>query len=553
MNAVKALFGWIGRKGVVFLLLVAALVAYRLLQPSYDSYNELRTKVAGLERGAGELDAFVRTATSDSDAAVAVAHRLTRGQIVDRLAAARAKRGVSARSCGGDLGALLARGAGGVVGNRKACVLLALTDREIAALSAVETTLDARRGGEPLPDAVRRHAATMRVAARDNAAAVARVRQIDEGFFGGLGNGRARAAEIERARRSQGDFAAAKRNGAALVAAQGGVATAARTASAQVSSTTAAYAALLADRRKQLGDNAVEQARGFADRVGLVDILRTAALILLGVILSPYLIRTLFWFVLAPIAERRPAIRIAVSGGGAPVAPAPRSTASVGVRLGPGEELLVRQGYLQSTSPLSDRADRWLLDWRHPLSSVAAGLGFLTRIRGDGELTTVSAVADPFAEVTVLELPDGAACVLHPRALAAAAKPIERRLRITSRWRLGSLNAWLTLQLRFLVFHGPARLVVKGGRGVRVERATRGRVFGQDQLVGFSADLAYSVARTDTFRPYLFGLVPLFRDTVADGDGVVVIEEAPMAGRGRAGPRRGLEGAMDAALKVFGV
>ena len=83
--------------------------------------------------------------------------------------------------------------------------------------------------------------------------------------------------------------------------------------------------------------------------------------------------------------------------------------------------------------------------------------------------------------------------MLHPRALVAVAQPEGRPVRITSHWRLFSLNAWLTLQLRYLVFHGPCRLVIKGGRGIRLERAERGRIFGQEQLVGFSADLAYSV------------------------------------------------------------
>ena len=77
------------------------------------------------------------------------------------------------------------------------------------------------------------------------------------------------------------------------------------------------------------------------------------------------------------------------------------------------------------------------------------------------------------------------------------------------------------MQLRYVVFHGPARLVVKGGRGVRVERAERGRIFGQDQLVGFSTDFAYSVTRTETFWPYFLGREQLLKDRVADGVGVL--------------------------------
>jgi hypothetical protein len=125
-------------------------------------------------------------------------------------------------------------------------------------------------------------------------------------------------------------------------------------------------------------------------------------------------------------------------------------------------------------------------------------------------------------------------------------------LRITSHWRLGSLNAWLTLQLRYLVFHGPVRLVLKGGRGVRVEAAEQGRVFGQDQLVGFSADLSYSVTRNETFWPYFLGREQLFKDRVMVGDGVLIVEEAPFTAR-RGEVRRGLEGLIDAGMKAFGM
>ena len=292
----------------------------------------------------------------------------------------------------------------------------------------------------------------------------------------------------------------------------------------------------------------------WAEEMQLAKVLRQAAVALVLIIASPFLIRLLFYYVLAPIAMRRPAIRLAVPGGSGPPIPlTERSTTSVAVQLQPGEELLVRQDYLQTTSHIGAKGTQWFMDWRHPITSIATGLTFLTRIRGAGETTTVSAVTDPFAEVAVVTLPAASACVLQPRALAAIVQPQATPLRVTSHWRLFSLNAWLTLQLRYLVFHGPARLIVKGGRGVRVEQAERGRVFGQHQLVGFSADLGYSVTRTETFWPYFLGREPLLKDRVESGEGVLIVEEAPMAGRGGRYGRGGLEGMMDAGMKVFGM
>lgn len=290
-----------------------------------------------------------------------------------------------------------------------------------------------------------------------------------------------------------------------------------------------------------------------AERYELLGKARSALLILLTIILMPFLIRTFFYFVLAPLAERRASIRIKLPGNGfAPLPPTEPSRISLPITLGDGQELLIRQDYLQTSPVEAEKATRWLLDYRHPLSSVASGLFFLTRVRGGGS-TTVSAIMDPFAELARIDLPQRASCVLHPRALVALVQPIGQTMRITSHWRLFSLNAWLTMQLRFIVFHGPGCLVVRGGRGVRVEPAAAGRIFGQDQLVGFSADLAYSVTRTETFAPYLFGREQLFKDKVEQGAGVLIIEEAPLAGRKGGEVRRGLEGAFDAGLKALGL
>ena len=308
-----------------------------------------------------------------------------------------------------------------------------------------------------------------------------------------------------------------------------------------------------AEAQSAAADSLPDPAQGIADNT-VSDVLEAAAWALLAILLLPYLIRTILYYVVAPFAARRRSIRIKVPGANSvPVGlPAQQSRASHPVTLEEGEELLVRQGFLQSSPAQASLRTRAMLDWKSPLTSLASGMTFLTRVRGASTTTVISADEDPFAEVTAIELPQGAAMVLQPRALAAVVQPQDRPLRIESHWRLFNLNAWLTQQLRFLVFHGPARLVLKGGRGVRVERVDEGRRFGQDQLAGFSADLAYSVARNETFLPYLFGREPLLRDRVDAGSGTLVIEEAPYAGR-RKGLRSGLEGAFDAVLKAFGI
>ncbi len=308
------------------------------------------------------------------------------------------------------------------------------------------------------------------------------------------------------------------------------------------------------DRARSWALQTLPQPAQMPERRLIRDVLILAGWALLGILLLPFAIRTVLYYVVAPIAERRRAIGLSIPGieTASQTLPIPESKASQAIELGPDEEMLVRQGFLQSSPARADMRTQFLLDWSSPFASLASGMALLTRVRGDGTTSVISTDDDPFAEVAVLTLAEGSSLVLQPRALAAVVQPRDKPLRIISRWRLFSFNAWLTQQLRFLVFHGPARLVLKGSRGVRVEAVDAGRRFGQDQLVGFSADLAYRVTRNETFVPYLLGREPLLRDRVEGGTGILVLEEAPRAGR-RKGARGALEGMFDAALKAFGI
>lgn len=312
----------------------------------------------------------------------------------------------------------------------------------------------------------------------------------------------------------------------------------------QLAAAQAALAALQPDPLTQslVGDPA---------RVTLRDILIEAFYWLIAATLVPFAYRVIAYYALAPIAARWPPMRFGPDGTAVPLTGAARSAVSIDIMLGAEDAALVRQDYLQSSSVTGEKRTRWLLDWHHPLASFASGMRFLTAVRGAGERVTVSAVKDPFAELTVLILPRGAACVLRPSALAGVVQAGDQRLRITGHWRIFSLPALLTWQWRYLVFHGPAQLVVKGGRGVRIEPAGSGRIVGESQIIGFSADLAYGVIRAETFWPYFFGREALLKDRLGAGRGVVLIEEAPLAGR--SGIRRGFAGMADAVLKLAGI
>ena len=280
----------------------------------------------------------------------------------------------------------------------------------------------------------------------------------------------------------------------------------------------------------------------------------TALLLLLGVIFTPVGIKVLFYFALAPLAARRMPIRLLPETTGALELETGHSAVSRSISVDAAHELLVHPEFLQSSSIRGEKDTRWLLDWKFPFTSLASNMVALTRIRTVApESFVISATRDPFSEIGILSLPQGAALVMQPHNLVGVVQPRGSQLRITSHWRLNSLHAWLTLQLRYLAFHGPARLIVQGCRGVRLERADAGRSINQAATIGFSANLAYSTRRSETFGAYLLGKQELLND-VFDGDcGFYVYEEMPHFGKKSGMTGRGLEGFTDSLLKVLGV
>jgi hypothetical protein len=292
-----------------------------------------------------------------------------------------------------------------------------------------------------------------------------------------------------------------------------------------------------------------------------LDTLPTALLILFGTILTPIAIKGAFFYVIAPIASRRPPICLEPQSSGIIIGSREMgngegkiSSVSLLVTLGKNEELLVHPEYIRSMSESSCKSTKWLLDNKYPLTSIASGLCLLTRLRSDSDHShIVSAAEDPLAELAVIELPAGSKLVLQPQHVIGVIQPKNQPLTIESKWRISSLTAWLTLQLRYLVFSGPAKILVKGCRGVRVDPAGKGQTINQSATMGFSANLAYAVNRGDPFIAYARGKQELFDDKFTGGSGYYVSEEMPNLGKKSGFTGKGLEGLADSALKVFGV
>jgi hypothetical protein len=294
------------------------------------------------------------------------------------------------------------------------------------------------------------------------------------------------------------------------------------------------------------------------------DVIPWALGILISIILVPPLIKAFLYFVLAPVAAGRPPIRLlsvhpAAQAGlqvdsGANPDEISSSGISRAVAIDDAHELLVHPEFLQSSSLDSPKDTKWLLDWQYPITSLASGLFALTRIRtATPETVVISDKKDPLNEVGQIVVPDGIALAFQPSNLVGLVQLRGQPVMITRHWRLGSLTAWLTFQLRYLVFHGPATLLVKGCRGIRIEQAGSGRSIDQSATIGFCAHLAHAVTRCETFPPYLFGNHSLFDDRFSGGPGFYVYEEVSEFGRKSRIAGRGIEGIMDSLLKIFGI
>ena len=283
-----------------------------------------------------------------------------------------------------------------------------------------------------------------------------------------------------------------------------------------------------------------------------------ALIALLLLFAGPPMMKVFFFYVLAPMASRRPPLVIVSGANGRESSLLPPEQAtqigavSQSVVLTPSQELLVHSDYLQTTPLHATKSTKWLLNNNIPLSSISSGMYMLTRLKcSTSDPIVVSSTKDHLSEVGIVELPEGAAFVCQPRSLVGVIYERDHPILISKHWHLWSLQSWLTLQLRFMVFHGPGRLLIRGSRGIRMETASAARLLNQNATLGFSANLQYANTRCETFVSYWTGKDELFHDLFAGSPGVYVYEEVAAPKRG--GVASFAERLVNAVLNAFGI
>lgn len=560
-----------GSLGLIILILLlarhAAPPAARWLAAQSEIVRTLpvqKTAYAEAEQG---LRAYARSRLVEADAAGVTLARGTEAQLRARREEITRRIGAeqAAQSSSAPLAVAAARGdSATILDHYRSRSEVALLQRERRQIDALLSARAVQRESVRLEAQRRAAVEQLRTSHADRLAAQRRIDRIQGRTLAGPRNAFCRLNPLDIGCRNYRALLAARRDAAAAAARN-------RDARARLAAITQAERGLVRARALIEDAEAViaRQQAAISSEIDRLDrtsrenlliaawravgeVMPAALLILASAIVAPTVIKAVLFFGVAPFAARRPPIRLLTTDAGQVDALA-RSAVSHRVAIEPGEELMVRPEALQSTPHHAAKRTRWLLSSAMPLSSIASGMVALTHIRTDRpDSVLVSATGGPLAEIALIRLQRGSAMVLRPRALRGLLQSASEPVRITRRWRLG-LSAWLTLQFRYLIFHGPCTLIVEGTRGVRLEHAGPGRALNQSATIGFSAGLAYGVRRSETFGAYLLGRQALFNDSFQSDAGYHLHEEAPMRTRGGGIWSAGFRGLGDAAFKIVGL
>jgi uncharacterized protein (AIM24 family) len=196
---------------------------------------------------------------------------------------------------------------------------------------------------------------------------------------------------------------------------------------------------------------------------------------------------------------------------------------TVDLILPPGQKLVCRSAWLiQHDGVPKQTISLW--NWQYFGVSVASGLFWCTRITNKTQSPMQLALSsrDPDRKITEIALEEGTEVVFHAHKIVAILGDVSVR----REWRVLNVHAWLTWQLRYLVFSGPGSLFCEGCGAIDgVFMRSKRQHLEQPLTVGFDARLLYSVQRTETFIPYFMGNAALFEDCF-EGEGVFFREPA---------------------------
>jgi len=228
------------------------------------------------------------------------------------------------------------------------------------------------------------------------------------------------------------------------------------------------------------------------------------------VVVMPYVLRAVSYYVLMPLVRRKHKPTHLASGVETASAEL-RTTAAqrtLAIELGHGEVLSARSEYVR---PVQGKVrSRLLYRWNSPFISFAAGLHELTQVTGDeaGTSATLATPDDPDSYLMRIDFKEHPGVVMQPRHVVGVIGAPDLR----TRWRWG-IHSFATWQVRYIMFAGTGSLIVQGSGDVAATnpggKSTR---MDQNLVMGFDSRLSVGFDRTAVFWPYLWGRTPLVDD-----------------------------------------
>ena len=244
--------------------------------------------------------------------------------------------------------------------------------------------------------------------------------------------------------------------------------------------------------------------------------------VVLLAILTPLLFRAAIW-IGAGMGKRLNGITLFPDAS--PDMLVTNSSKSCRVDLAFGTELLLPMGYpLSKLDGLECDTQPIKLFLSKPLISMASGMYLLNRMvtRTSGTAMLTVPENDPSACLSIVELKEESCLVLRPRYLLGVIQECGKPVTISGHYRIFSSASWLTGQFRYIVFHGPGKLILKGGHEVIVEPVQSGLESNRHMTIGYTANLEYSVIRRSDFLSFVLGSSYLGGERFSGQSGVVL-------------------------------
>jgi len=252
--------------------------------------------------------------------------------------------------------------------------------------------------------------------------------------------------------------------------------------------------------------------------------------IVVSIVFAPFLLNCIVFFGLAKLAERIHRVRLNGSSSMSVVeVSAPQDL--IEVDLEADSELLLKPEFIRNVPDNLQASTKVLLNYRIPLTSLAANLYMLTRFRtktADGSVSVkLSESNGTETKLSIVELDECSQIVLSARHIVGIVQDKNKPLQISSKWLILKPSAWLTGQLRVLVLKGPARLVLKGTRGIFLQKITPSTPCLCEGVIGYSANLVVQSNRTETFWAFHRNRRELLKHRFSGAEGVVLQEIHP--------------------------